>query len=75
MLYIAGFCISSSLSFTFAFIPARVILNFCSPARVVPAGYTAGLYTAGLLAGGGTLNGRKQMPMAENARNKVVLSV
>ncbi len=37
------FCISFSLSFTFASVPARVVLNNRYPARGVPAGYTAGL--------------------------------
>ncbi len=37
------FCISFSLSFTFASVSARVILNNRYPARGVPAGYTAGL--------------------------------
>jgi hypothetical protein len=45
MFYIASFCISFSFSFTFASVPARVILNNRYTARWVPAGYTAGLPT------------------------------
>ncbi len=37
------FCISFSLSFAFASVPVRFLLNNRYPARGVPAGYTAGL--------------------------------